>query len=77
MAKRPYEIEGEVIHTCLENGQNICIRTISEDDRGLMQAGIKALSPQSRYLRFFSAAESQPEVVIDQLLDTEGDDHLA
>ncbi|MEM7689612.1 MAG: GNAT family N-acetyltransferase [Pseudomonadota bacterium] len=77
MAETPDEIEDEVIHACLESGQNICIRTISEDDRSLMREGIKALSPQSRYLRFFSAAETQPKVVIDQLLDTEGDEHLA
>lgn len=69
--------DDEVIHAQLQDGQRVCIRTISADDRGLMKAGIEALTPRSRYLRFFSPSAAQPEVVLDRLLDTEGDDHLA
>ncbi|MEM7689303.1 MAG: GNAT family N-acetyltransferase [Pseudomonadota bacterium] len=77
MAETADDIEGEVIYARLRSGRNICIRTISRDDRDLMRTGIEAMSPQSRYLRFFSAAPTPPKVVIDRLLDTEGDHHLA
>lgn len=42
-----------------------------------MRTGIRALSPRSRYLRFFSAAPMQPVGVIDQLVDIDGEEHLA
>ncbi|MEE4289135.1 MAG: GNAT family N-acetyltransferase [Erythrobacter sp.] len=72
-----HAIEDEVIHTRLADGHRVCIRAISEKDRDIMREGIAALSPQSRYLRFFSAAPAQPESVLDKLLDTGGVDHLA
>ena len=38
----------------LRDGQQIEIRPIRPDDRGELAAGIKRLSPESRYRRFFT-----------------------
>ena len=66
-----------VIHTVLEDGHPVCIRTIRPGDEGLMRKGIERMSPQSRYLRFFSGARMPPDWVIDRLLDADGDRHIA
>ncbi len=66
-----------VIHTALADGQPVCLRRITPDDGALMRAGIAQMSPQSRYLRFFSGMKSPPDWVIERLLDVDGDMHLA
>ena len=66
-----------VIHTRLENGHPVCIRAIREDDGERMREGIGRMSPQSRYLRFFSGASAPPEWVIDRLTAVDGHDHIA
>lgn len=71
------DIEGQTITTRLDSGRCICIRTISQNDRKRLRTGIEALSPRSRYLRFFSAAPTPPKVVIDRLLDIDHEEHLA
>ena len=65
------------IHTSLENGNPVCIRTIREDDRELMRIGIERMSQRSRYLRFFSGARTAPDWVIERLVAADGHDHLA
>ncbi|WP_174214270.1 GNAT family N-acetyltransferase [Erythrobacter sp. KY5] len=65
------------IHTRLENGNPVCIRTIREDDRELMRAGIAQMSDRSRYLRFFSGARTAPDWVIERLIAADGHDHIA
>lgn len=66
-----------VIHTRLEDGHPVCIRTIRADDAARMRVGIGKMSPQSRYLRFFSGAASPPDWVIDRLTAVDGHDHIA
>lgn len=66
-----------VIHTELENGHPVCIRTIREDDADRMRVGIGRMSPQSRYLRFFSGASTPPSWVIERLTTVDGHDHIA
>ena len=65
------------IHTRLENGHPVCIRTIREDDGERMRLGIAQMSAQSRYLRFFSGARTPPDWVIERLTDVDGHDHIA
>lgn len=65
------------IHTMLENGSPICIRTIRENDRELMRLGIEQMSQRSRYLRFFSGARTTPDWVVERLVDVDGHDHIA
>lgn len=66
-----------VIHTALADGQPVCLRRITQEDGALMREGIAQMSPQSRYLRFFSGMKTAPDWVIERLLDVDGDRHLA
>ena len=65
------------INTRLEDGRQICIRTVTPEDEGRMREGIARMSPRSRYLRFFSGAQTPPDWVIERLLDVDGVLHLA
>lgn len=65
------------IHTRLEDGQPVCIRTIEPGDEARMRAGIARMSPRSRYLRFFSGAAAPPDWVIERLIEPDGHLHLA
>ncbi|ABC63740.1 hypothetical protein ELI_08240 [Erythrobacter litoralis HTCC2594] len=65
------------MHTVLEDGEAVCLRTIRPGDEARMREGIAKMSPQSRYLRFFSGARTPPDWVIERLLDADGDRHLA
>lgn len=66
-----------IIDTHLNDGTPVCIRSVRRDDEARLRAGIARLSPQSRYLRFFSGMREPPQGVIDALLDVDGHDHIA
>ena len=70
-------IEDVVIHSRLNDGTAVCLRTITPDDGPLIRDGVARLSAESRYLRFFSPASSLPDAVIDRLVDVDGYDHIA
>ena len=67
----------EIIHTRLNNGERVCVRTIRPSDEERMRSGIAELSSRSRYLRFFSGQSMPPDRVIDRLIDVDGHRHLA
>lgn len=67
----------EIIHTRLNNGERVCIRTICSADEDRMRSGIAELSSRSRYLRFFSGQSMPPDPVIDRLVDVDGHRHIA
>lgn len=66
-----------LIAAALLDGTPIWIRPISPDDETLMREAIDALSPQSRYWRFFSSRPVPPDTVIHQLLAVDGHKHIA
>lgn len=70
-------IDNIVVHSALADGTPICLRTIRPDDADLLRAGIRKLSDESRYLRFFSPAPTMPDAVIERLADVDGHDHIA
>ncbi len=77
---RPFtsdDLQELVIHTQLENGANICIRSIRPSDEEQMREGIGQLSLESRYLRFFTAQPMPPDRVIEKLVDVDGHRHIA
>lgn len=74
---RPADIREEIVHLTLSTGEPVCLRTIRAGDGARMRDGIARMSPRSRYLRFFSGAEEQPDSVIDSLLDVDGVSHIA
>lgn len=66
-----------IIETRLNDGTPACIRTVTPDDEQRLKDGIAELSPQSRYLRFFSGMREAPQSVIDALVAVDGHDHIA
>jgi len=75
--KRPPRIEDIAVHSRLNDGTAVCLRTITPDDAPLIREGIARLSAESRYLRFFSPAATLPDAVIDRLVDVDGHNHIA
>ena len=73
----PAHPSSAMIHTTLEDGTPVCIRTPGPGDLMLMREGLGKMSARSLYLRFFSGARTPPDWVIDRLLDVDGHDHLA
>lgn len=50
----------------LRDGSEVNVRTIRADDADELQAAIRALSPESRYSRFFSALDELPPRLLDR-----------
>jgi ribosomal protein S18 acetylase RimI-like enzyme len=65
------------ITTQLNDGTPVCIRRVRKDDEQRLRDGIAQLSPQSRYLRFFSGMREAPPQVIEALITVDGHDHIA
>lgn len=65
------------IHTHLNDGTPVCIRRVRRADEARLKEGIARLSPQSRYLRFFSGMREAPPQVVRVLASPDGHDHLA
>lgn len=65
------------IHTQLNDGTPVCIRRVRREDEVRLKQGIAQLSPQSRYLRFFSGMREAPPQVLRALVSVDGHDHLA
>lgn len=65
------------IHTHLNDGTPVCIRRVRREDEARLREGIARLSPQSRYLRFFSGMREAPPQVLRTLASADGHDHLA
>lgn len=77
MAKIQPRIEDVAVHSALNDGTAVCLRTITPDDAPLIRDGIAKLSAESRYLRFFSPAPALPDAVVRKLADVDGHDHIA
>jgi hypothetical protein len=65
------------IHTALNDGTPVCIRRVNRADEARSKRGIAQLSPQSRYLRFFSGMREAPPHVLRLLVSPDGHNHLA
>lgn len=70
-------IEEIAVHSRLNDGTAVSLRTIRPDDEDRIREGIAKLSAESRYLRFFSPAPVLPEAVVHRLADVDGHDHIA
>jgi RimJ/RimL family protein N-acetyltransferase len=66
-----------IIDTYLNDGTPVCIRRVRKDDEQRLKDGIARLSPQSRYLRFFSGMREAPPQVLRALVTVDGHDHIA
>lgn len=75
--KRAGRIDDLAVHSALNDGTPVCLRTIRPDDEERIREGIAKLSAESRYLRFFSPASALPDAVVQRLADVDGHDHIA
>jgi RimJ/RimL family protein N-acetyltransferase len=66
-----------VIDTHLNDGTPVCIRRVRPGDEARIKDGIARLSPQSRYLRFFSGMREAPPQVLRILASPDGQAHIA
>lgn len=66
----------EPIHT-LADGTRVRLDLIGPRDRNDLVAGFIGLSRRSRYLRFFTAMPDLPGALLDSLLTTDADRHVA
>ncbi len=75
-ADRPQR--GEWSHrTELRDGRPVLLRSIRPEDRERLAAGLKRLSPASRYLRFHAPVDHLSETQLDYLSDVDHHDHEA
>lgn len=70
-------IDDIIVHSALNDGTRVCLRTITPEDEERIRHGIAQLSAESRYMRFFSPAPVLPDVVVERLADVDGHDHIA
>lgn len=70
-------IDHIVVHSALNDGTRVCLRTITPDDEDQIREGIAKLSAEARYMRFFSPAPVLPDAVVERLADVDGHDHIA
>ena len=64
------------IDATLTDGTPVCLRRIRADDAERLRGGVAELSPESRYLRFFSFAHRVPDAVIARLTDANPECHI-
>lgn len=67
---------GIVVDSRLNDGTCVSLRCITPDDEERLRDGIAKLSAEARYLRFFSAAPTLPDAVVQRLVDVDGHDHI-
>lgn len=61
----------------LSDGSTIVLREVTPDDKDAIVAGFEALSPESRYRRFFSAMSRLSAADLRYLTEVDHDDHEA
>ncbi len=61
----------------LDDGTKILFRPIVPEDKALLQEGLTRLSPQSRYLRFFSPIDHFSERQLRYLTEIDYENHFA
>ncbi|MEM9455386.1 MAG: GNAT family N-acetyltransferase [Myxococcota bacterium] len=61
----------------LPDGTRVRLRPIRSDDKDQLAAGLRRLSPQSRYLRFFTDKERLTDAELRYLTEVDGEDHFA
>jgi len=61
----------------LPDGRRILFRPISPDDKDLLAAGFRRLSPASRYRRFFRSIDHLSPAQLKYLTEVDGVDHVA
>ncbi len=61
----------------LKDGTEVLLRPLRPEDKELLQRGFDGLSPESRYLRFFSTKLKLTDKELEYLTNVDGEDHFA
>jgi len=61
----------------LRDGTRVVLRPIRPQDKARLLEGLERLSPQSRYLRFFTDKERLTDAELRYLTEVDGEDHFA
>lgn len=70
-------MNGEPVHVELKDGMKILLRPAGLEDEARFAHIVENMSPEARYLRFFSGAKKIPETIIHMLADADGHRHIA
>ena len=65
------------LHVSLDTGHEILLRPVGLDDEPRFQQIFRSMSPESRYLSFFSGANPVPDAVVHSLANADGKAHIA
>jgi hypothetical protein len=61
--------EAQLVHGLrLPAGEPVTVRPVCPRDAGILQASVRALSPESRYSRFFSPLRELPPTELDRVI---------
>lgn len=71
------EAGGASFDVTLINGRSACLRHVRASDRCRLAQGVRDMSKQSRYMRFFSGFREAPAPVLDHLTNVDGTKHIA
>lgn len=71
-APEPVELE-----STLEDGRRVLFRPIKPDDKDLLQRGLRRLSPEARYMRFFRHVDRFTDEELRYLTEVDMVDHVA
>ena len=61
----------------LQDGQKVVLRHIQPSDAEELRRGFRALSPESRYRRFFTGMADLDDAALAYLVNVDGKDHVA
>lgn len=70
-------VAGQYWIEALGDGRHVLIRPLEEKDREREYAFIQRLSPESRHMRFLAQISEPGTALLDQLMDTDGQQRLA
>ena len=65
------------LETTLADGRRVLFRPIEPSDKTRLQEGLKQLSPESRYRRFFRHIDHFTDQELQYLTEVDGTDHVA
>jgi GNAT superfamily N-acetyltransferase len=65
------------MHLTLPDGTNVLVRPIAGEDKPLLAAGIRRLSPETAFRRFLSPKVSFTAAELRYLTEVDGHDHIA
>lgn len=73
----PTQCGSKLLHLCLHEGMPVLLRPVKPEDRERIQAGMAALSPESRYFRFFTCATRLSDRQLRYFTEVDQRDHIA